>query len=128
MQDLLQVEERLNAYIHQNSLLIIIGAHLNPAVSISLMTVRKLKPLQCVFYVVGQILGAFLGAALVYLVYWSQFNEFDGGIRQITGLNGTADIFFTVPGKGVPQWNAFIDQLISTCLLLIFNMALSHVR
>jgi glycerol uptake facilitator-like aquaporin len=126
--DLLQVGGRLNDYIHQNLLLIIIGAHINPAVSISLMTVRKLKPLQCVFYVVGQILGAFLGAALIYLVYWSQFNEFDGGIRQITGLNGTGDIFFTMPGKGVPHWNAFVDQFISTSLLLIFNMAVSYVR
>lgn len=91
------------------------------------MTVRKLKPLQCVFYVIGQILGAFLGAALVYLVYWSQFNNFDGGIRQITGVNGTGDIFFTMPGKGVPHWNAFIDQIVSTGLLLIFIMALEQV-
>ncbi|CAF3703025.1 unnamed protein product [Adineta steineri] len=102
------------------------GAHINPAVSISLMTVRKLKPLQCVFYVIGQIVGAFLGAALVYLVYWSQFNEFDGGTRQITGLHGTGDIFFTMPGKNVPHWNAFIDQIVSTGLLLIFIVAVEQ--
>ncbi|CAF3829305.1 unnamed protein product [Adineta steineri] len=105
---------------------IIFSAHINPAVSISLMTVRKLKPLQCVFYVIGQIVGAFLGAALVYLVYWSQFNEFDGGTRQITGLHGTGDIFFTMPGKNVPHWNAFIDQIVSTGLLLIFIVAVEQ--
>jgi glycerol uptake facilitator-like aquaporin len=92
------------------------------------MTVRKLKPLQCVFYVVGQIIGAFLGAALVYIVYWSKFNEFDGSTRQITGLNGTGDIFFTMPGKSVPHWNAFVDQIVSTGILLIFIVAVSHVR
>lgn len=91
------------------------------------MTVRKLKPLQCCFYVIGQIVGAFLGAALVYLVYWSQFNAFDGGIRQITGLNRTADIFFTMPGKNIPHWNALVDQIVSTGLLLIFIMALEQV-
>lgn len=91
------------------------------------MTVGKLKPLQCFFYVIGQILGAFLGAALVYLVYFSQFNNFDGGIRQITGVNGTGDIFFTVPGAGIPHWNALIDQIVSTGLLLIFIMALEQV-
>jgi glycerol uptake facilitator-like aquaporin len=108
--------------------MIIVGAYINPAVSISLMTIRKLKPLQCVFYVVGQIVGAFVGAALVYLVYWSRFNEFDGGTRQIIGINGTGDIFFTMPGKGVPHWNALIDQIVSTGILLIFIMALGDVR
>ena len=92
------------------------------------MTVRKLKPLQCIVYVIGQILGAFLGAALVYLAYLKQFDEFDGGIRQITGPSGTADIFFTMPAKGLPQWNALVDQIIGTAILMIFVMAVTHVR
>ncbi|CAF3952176.1 unnamed protein product [Rotaria sordida] len=102
------------------------GAHLNPAVSISLLTIGKLKPLQCIFYIIGQILGAFLGALFVYLVFFSQFNVFDGGIRQMTGPNGTADIFFTMPSNGIPQWNTFIDQVVSTACLMIFIMALAH--
>ena len=92
------------------------------------MTVRKLKPLQCLFYIIGQIGGAFLWSLLVYFIFWSQFDKFDGGIRQITGPNGTADIFFVIPAKGVPHWNTFIDQVISTGLLMIYIMALSHVR
>jgi glycerol uptake facilitator-like aquaporin len=43
------------------------------------------------------------------------------------GLNGTADIFFTMPSKGIPHWNTFIDQLIGTALLMIFLMAITHV-
>jgi len=104
----------------------ITGGHINPAVSIALMTVHKLKPLQCIFYIIGQILGAFLGAFLVYFIYYNQFNEFDGGIRQMTGPNGTADIFFTMPGKGIPQWNTFIDQVVTTGILMIYIMALSQ--
>ncbi|CAF0958793.1 unnamed protein product [Rotaria sordida] len=104
----------------------ITGAHINPALSISLMTIRKLKPLQCFFYVIGQILGAFLGAALVYIVYLKQFDEFDGGIREMTGPNGTADIFFTMPAKGTPQWNALVDQIVGTAILMIFVMAVTH--
>lgn len=92
------------------------------------MTIRKIKPLQCVFYVIGQILGGFLGAAVVYIVYWSQINKLDGGIRQVTGTNGTGDIFFTMPGEGIPQWNALIDQIVSTGLLLIFIMSLEQVN
>lgn len=91
------------------------------------MTIGKIKPLQCIFYVIGQIFGVFLGGILVYIVYWNQFNEFDGGIREMIGLNGTADIFFTMPGKGVPDWNAFIDQVLISAILMIFIMALTYV-
>jgi glycerol uptake facilitator-like aquaporin len=108
--------------------LIILGAHLNPALSISLMTARKLKPLQCIVYIIGQILGAFLGAVLVYLAYLKQFDAFDGGIREMTGPNGTADIFFTMPAEGTPQWNALVDQIIGTAILMVFVMAVTHVR
>jgi len=90
------------------------------------MTVRKLKPLQCIFYVIGQVLGAFLGATLVYIIYWNEFNEFDGGTRQMTGINGTADIFFTMPGEGIPHWNTFFDQAVITGVLMIYIMALTH--
>ncbi|CAF3222859.1 unnamed protein product [Rotaria sp. Silwood2] len=92
------------------------------------MTLRKLKPLQCIFYIIGQILGAFLGGALVYLVYLKQFDEFDGGIRQMLGPNGTADIFFTMPAEGTPQWNALIDQIVGTAILMVFIMAVTHAR
>lgn len=80
------------------------------------------------FYIIGQVLGGFLGAALVYLAYLKQFDEFDGGIRCSIGSNGTADIFFTMQAKGLPQWNAFIDQIICTAILMIFVMAVTHVR
>ncbi|CAF0930816.1 unnamed protein product [Rotaria sp. Silwood1] len=102
------------------------GAHLNPAVSISLLTIRKLKPLQCLFYVIGQLIGAFFGAVIVYNLHWALFNRFDGGVRQIAGNNGTADIFFTMPEDGIPQWNLFFDQLIGTAVLMIFIMALGN--
>jgi len=105
-----------------------LGAHLNPAVSISLLTIRKLKPLQCLFYIIGQMIGAFFGALFVYQLYWGLFNKFDGSVRQIAGSNGTADIFFTMPANGVPHWNSFFDQIIGTAVLMIFIMAVVNVR
>ena len=92
------------------------------------MTVRKLKPLQCMIYVIGQFLGGFLGGALVYLVYLKQFDGFDGGIREVTGPNGTADIFFTMPAEGLPNWNALIDQIVGTAIVMIFVMGVTNVR
>jgi glycerol uptake facilitator protein len=87
---------------------------------------RQLKFIQCLFYIAGQLVGAFLGAFVVYVLYISELNMYDGGIRQIEGANATADIFYTAPSRGVPNWNCLIDQIISTSLLHIFIMALSN--
>jgi len=102
------------------------GAHLNPAVSISLLTIRKLKPIQCLFYILGQMLGAFFGGIVVYYLHWGLFNQFDGGVRQIAGVKGTADIFFTMPSAGVSNGNAFFDQIVGTAILMIFIMAIGN--
>ncbi|UJR28156.1 hypothetical protein I4U23_009410 [Adineta vaga] len=102
------------------------GAHVNPAVSLGLLALRKLNIIQCLLYIIGQIIGAFLASATVYLVYISHFNLYDGGIRQYEGPNATADIFYTVPSEGIPNWNCLIDAIIGTSLLLIFIMALGN--
>lgn len=103
-----------------------LGAHVNPAVSLGLLSLRKMKMIQCFFYIGGQIVGSFLAAAMVYLIYLSQFNVFDGGKRQIEGPNGTASIFYTVADPRVPNWNCLIDAIVGTALLLIFIMALGN--
>lgn len=45
------------------------GAHLNPAVTIALAAKRGFPWAQVVPYIVAQMIGAFLGALVVYLVY-----------------------------------------------------------
>ena len=107
---------------HQDAF--VAGAHLNPAVSIGMLSLRKLTVVQCLFYIVGQLVGAFLASPLVYVVYLSQFNQFDGGRRQIEGPLATGDVFYTVPATGVPNWNCLIDAAVCTCLLLLFIMAI----
>jgi len=94
--------------------------------SLALLSLGKLKFIQCLFYITGQLVGAFLGALIVYVLYISEFNMYDGGIRQIEGANATANIFYTAPSPGVPNWNCLIDQIISTSLLLTFIRALDN--
>lgn len=50
------------------------GAHLNPAVSIGLALAGKFDPFQIPVYVVAQMLGAGLGAFLVWLIYKDHFS------------------------------------------------------
>lgn len=45
------------------------GAHFNPAVTIALAAIRKIKPPDAVIYICMQLIGALLGALVVKLVF-----------------------------------------------------------
>jgi len=51
------------------------GAHINPAVTLSLAAVGKLAWSQVPEYLAGQLAGAFLGAVLVWLAYLAHWGE-----------------------------------------------------
>ena len=51
------------------------GGHLNPAVTIALATAGKFSWSLVPMYILAQMLGAMLGALVVWLVYRPQFNE-----------------------------------------------------
>src|SRR5512137_1404982 len=44
------------------------GCHINPAVTIGALTAGKMKGKDAIGYVLGQCLGAILGAAVLYLI------------------------------------------------------------
>ncbi|CAF0783269.1 unnamed protein product [Adineta steineri] len=104
------------------------GAHINPAVSIAMLSLRSITPLQCITYCISQFIGAFIAAALVFGTYYDAINKFDGGTRQVTGALATAGIFGTLPAQGVSQISLFFDQVLSTALLLIGICSLSNKR
>ncbi len=53
------------------------GAHINPAVSIALLAAGQLKPLVTLGYVTAQLLGAMVGACLVYAFYRDHYHATD---------------------------------------------------
>lgn len=53
--------------------LLIKGGHLNPAVSLAMMIVGKLKVRQLPVYWLAQYLGAFAASATVYVVYSGRY-------------------------------------------------------
>lgn len=87
------------------------GAHFNPAVSIGFAVIGKFPWAQVPGYIVAQVLGAFVGAILVYLSYKDHF-----------AATGDADsklgVFCTIPAIRNLTSN-FITEAIATAVLLI---------
>jgi glycerol uptake facilitator protein len=113
------------------------GAHINPAVTIALAVRRGFPWAKVPSYIVAQMLGAFAGAALVYLNYHNAISSYEAAHNITRGaLGGPADstatfsIFATFPA---PYFNAnmiwpFIDQVIGTGFLVMLVLALIDER
>lgn len=88
------------------------GAHLNPAVTLSLAVFRSFPWRKVLPYVLAQLAGAFAGAALVYVNYLPALQKYD------PDLSHTAGVFTTFPA--FPEVWAFglLDQVIGTALLI----------
>jgi glycerol uptake facilitator protein len=93
------------------------GAHLNPAVTIALAVTKRFPWHKCGYYILAQCLGAFVGAALVFAVYYAKWIQVDPGLEH------TAGIFTTFPAV-VGFWPGFIDQLVGTALLMGLILAI----
>ncbi len=112
----------------------ITGAHINPAVTLAGAIRGELPWRKVVPYWVAQVAGAFVGAALVYLVYHNAISSFEAakGITRGVG-SGAADstptfsIFATFPARyfGSSMVGPFIDQVVGTGFLIIFVLALT---
>ncbi|KAL3043632.1 hypothetical protein OYC64_003488 [Pagothenia borchgrevinki] len=80
------------------------GAHLNPAVSLSMCVLGRHPWLKLPFYVFFQVLGAFLAAATVGLQYYDAIQTYSGGVLTVTGPTATAGIFSTYPADYLSVW------------------------
>ncbi|MER6263112.1 MIP/aquaporin family protein [Streptomyces sp. NPDC059688] len=97
------------------------GGQLNPAVTIGI-AVDTGKWDKVWVYLLGQIVGAMLGAVLAYLVYLAQFQA---NVRRTGTTEGTADepvptlgIFSTIPEIRSPVAN-LITEIIATVALVL---------
>jgi len=93
------------------------GAHLNPAVTISLAATGKFPWNKVGPYIIGEVLGAFVGAALLYFVYQGALNHAVAvsGKDFATAVGG---VFYTSPKAFVGTFGAFGDEFIGTALLV----------
>jgi glycerol uptake facilitator protein len=85
-------------------------AHLNPAVSIAMVCAGKMNSSLLLTYIGGQMLGAMLGAFLVWLQYKQHFDATED-------QNLKLGVFCTGPAIRSPLWNT-ISEVIGTFVLV----------
>jgi len=92
------------------------GAHINPAVTVGLAAIGDLPWGDVPQYLLGQMAGAFIGACLVFVSYFSHWS-----VTEDPGLK--LAVFSTGPAIRNPVMN-FITEVIGTAMLLIGVLAL----
>jgi glycerol uptake facilitator protein len=109
------------------------GAHLNPAVTLAFAVRRKFPWRKVAPYWGAQVLGAFVAAALVFLVYHYAINAYDAAAHTPkSGGNALAtySIFATFPAKyyAGSTVGPLIDQIVGTAFLVLFVVAVIDAR
>lgn len=95
------------------------GSHLNPAVTLGMLLSRRITPRTAVEYWIAQILGAIVGAALLFLV-----------AKQVPGLQTHAA--FGTNGWGdrsavhLNLGGAFVAEMVMTFLYVFVFLAVTH--
>jgi glycerol uptake facilitator protein len=98
------------------------GAHLNPAVTLTLAVFRGFPWAKVVPYSLAQTAGALAGAALVFWNYRPAFQKVD------PRLDHTAGIFTTFPAFPEVLSAGLLDQILGTALLLALIFAVTDER
>jgi glycerol uptake facilitator protein len=108
------------------------GAHINPAVTVAFALRRGFPWRKVPGYIAAQVIGAFLGALLVYIVYKAAIDSYERAHDITRGQPDsvpTFSIFATFPAAYFHTWlGPFIDQVVGTAFLVAFVFALVDGR
>ena len=102
------------------------GTHANPAVTLALTIYRGFPLRKVVPYWAAQTIGAFLGAAVVYLMFSPVIDAYNlaHGVDRVSG--GAAGVFFTHPGEHITPIRAFFNEIVLTGMLLLGIFAITE--
>lgn len=104
------------------------GAHLNPAVTLTMWLFACFEGRKVFPYIIAQILGAFCAAALVYGLYYSLFFEFESTHQMVRGSYQSlelAGIFSTYPNAHISVGQALLVETVITAILMCLILALT---
>jgi glycerol uptake facilitator protein len=104
------------------------GAHINPAVTLGAAIRKNLEWRKVLPYWVAQVLGCFVGAALVYLVYHDAINAYDHANHIVKGTAASVSTYSTFGTFPAPYFHSvvgpLIDQIVGTFFLVLFVWAI----
>lgn len=75
------------------------GCHINPAITLGCFLTKRISAKDCAMYMIFQVIGAFIGSAILYLLTSNSglegtgANDLQEGVSMMGGL--LAEIFFT---------------------------------
>jgi len=92
------------------------GAHLNPAISVGLAVAGKFAWAQVPVYVMGQMLGAIIGAALVWMAYLPHWKGTEDKSAKLA-------VFCTAPAIRNAPAN-FFTEVVGTAVLMFGILAI----
>lgn len=75
------------------------GCHINPAITLGCFLTKRISAKDCAMYMIFQVIGAFIGSAILYLLTTNSglegtgANDLQDGVSMLGGL--LAEIFFT---------------------------------
>ena len=95
------------------------GAQFNPAVTIALAVTGSLPWNEVLVYIGAQLIGAFIGAVLVFVSYYKHFEETEDKDSKLV-------TFCTIPAIRSKKWN-FITEFIGTFILMFVIVGLGKV-
>ncbi|MFF9405319.1 MIP/aquaporin family protein [Streptomyces anandii] len=109
------------------------GAHINPAVTLAFAVRRRFPWVKVIPYWISQLVGAFVGAALVYGVYHDAINTFDAAMKGPKTHGHTLASFsifgtFPAPYFHGGNWGPLVDQIVGTAFLVMLVVALIDLR
>ncbi|KAF8631692.1 hypothetical protein AX15_002242 [Amanita polypyramis BW_CC] len=93
------------------------GGHINPAVTLTLATFRGFPWKKVPAYILSQLLGAIVGAAIIYANYFHAIDIFEGG-RNVRTLK-TAGLFAVYPLEYMTNVSAFFSEFLGAAVLMI---------
>ena len=110
-----------------NPLCLVVTTH-NSQLTISHFSVGKFPWRKVPHYLAGQYLGAFLGSATVFCVYWDALVWYEHDRGSWRSTPDTASIFSTYPGPHLSLAGGILDQVVVTALLLTCVCAITDRR
>lgn len=104
------------------------GAHLNPAITVTFWLFAHFDIKKVLPYIIAQMLGGFVAAALVYGLYFELFLDYEKLNHIVRGSPAslfTAGVFSTYPAGQISVLQAFLVEVVIAIILVCMILSLT---